>query len=248
MGNKKYLVIIGDIVQSRKITNRAVFQEHFEKQFKLMTLFDDNEIISPFTVTIGDEFQGVLSGARHLFQTINEIEYGLNLGLVYEHSREALEDAKKSYRLRYGIGIGTISTKINNNAAIGMDGPAFYHARESIERAKKDNLKFCFKSGMPGDEAINIMLRWLGYESRKWGWQKFQIIKLKKDGWTQKQIAESIGISQPAVSKTLKATPVGLSIETEQLIEKQMEAIVNEPKIVNYSMVAEIEQTYNPKS
>ena len=41
-------------------------------------------------------------------------------------------------KLRFGIGIGEISTEINQKAAIGADGPAFYAAREIINFLKNE--------------------------------------------------------------------------------------------------------------
>lgn len=241
MDIQKYLVIIGDIVKSREIKDREKFQEIFEKKSKMIEVFEPNDIVSTFTVTIGDEFQGVLKNANRLFKFIDELEYGLNMTLAYKQSYKNPERAKQSYTLRYGIGVGKITTKINKDAAIGMDGPAFYNARKSIENAKKNSLKYFFESGSENDVAINILLNWLSTENKKWNSRKFQIVKLYKDRWTQKQIAESLRISQPAVSKILKNAPVELSIKTEQLVEKEINKIINLSNSTQYSMVAEPE-------
>lgn len=242
MKEQKYLVIIGDIVKSRNIKDREKFQENFqkiiEKEFKIIEVFETNAIISSFTVTIGDEFQGVLRNASHLFKFTDDLEYGLNSTLANENTNRNLE-AKQSYALRYGIGIGDITTKINKTAAIGMDGPAFYNARKSIDKAKKNNLRYCFESASENDETINALLKWLSSEKQKWNFRKFQIIKLFKDSRTQKQIAESLRISQPAVSKILKNAPVDLTIKTEQIIEKEINKILKNNNHITYSMVAE---------
>lgn len=246
MKNKKYLVIIGDIIKSRELKNRKKFQAVFHEYLNAnkidtnLTLSEmmvfNNNIISRFTVTIGDEFQGVIKSADHLFKFILDFEYSLK------------NEMKENINFRYGMGIGKITTKINEDAAIGMDGPAFYHARESLEKAKREKLKYCLKSSMPKDEVINTMLQWLGHENRRWGFQKFQIINLKKNGWTQKQIAENLSVSQPAVSKALKTAPVQLTIQTEKIIEKHINSILNEEQETTYSMVAEPSNKYNSKS
>jgi len=152
----------------------------------------------------------------------------LNHSIAYETTLERLEKAKKLFSLRYGIGLGTITTKINKEAAIGMDGPAFYNARKSIETAKSNNLKFYFTGGYENDKTINTLMHWLGLENKKWNFRKFQIIKLVKDGWTQKQISESLKISQPAVSKILKNIPVGLITDTEQIVENEINKILKD--------------------
>ncbi|KAA3616955.1 MAG: hypothetical protein D8M58_04845 [Calditrichaeota bacterium] len=242
MQNKRYLVIIGDIVKSREIIDREKIQSIFHEKItpganlalSEMINFDDN-IVSSFTVTIGDEFQGVLKSATRLFKFLYEFEYNI------KHA------TTENIDFRYGLGVGEITTKINKNAAIGMDGPAFYNARKSIEIARANNLKNSFKSDSGNDDYINILLRWLSLENKKWSFQKFQVIHLKKDGWTQKQIAERLNISQPAVSKVLKTTPVQLTEQTEQLIEDQINSLLKEKQAVTYSMVAEPNYKYNSK-
>ena len=237
MKHQKYLVIIGDVVKSREIKNREKFQENFhnviEKELKRVRVFETNNIVSSFTITIGDEFQGVLKNASHLFKFIDDLEYGLNSILAFEQTER--------YALRYGIGVGLITTQINKKAAIGMDGPAFYNARKAIENAKKFNLKYCFEGSLEKDDALNILLQWLNQENKKWNFRKFQIVKLYKDAWTQKQIAESLEISQPAVSKILKNTPVTLAMKSEQLIEYEINKIIDKEATFQYSMVAESE-------
>jgi len=239
MKQRKYLVLIGDIVKSRQIKDRAHFQEIFKSQFKHIEVFEKHNITSSFTVTIGDEFQGVLNKASNLFKFFDDLEYDLNLVLSKEHTANELEKTKQLYNIRYGIGVGIITTKINKDIALGMDGPAFYNARESIENARKNNQKFCFVSGSEKDASINVLMQWLNIENKKWNFRKFQIVKLYKDAWTQKQIAESLGISQPAVSKILKNAPVELTIRTEKLIENEINKVLDKAKSFQYSMVAE---------
>ena len=45
---------------------------------------------------------------------------------------------KESYpiKIRFGIGIGAITTDINSAISIGADGPGYYKARDSIEQLK----------------------------------------------------------------------------------------------------------------
>jgi len=235
MSNQNYLVIIGDVIKSRDIKDRGRFQSIFQDEINTHMSFPrpvdiKNNIVSQFTITIGDEFQGVLNLASNLFKFILNFELAIK--------------GHKSYNklnFRYGFGVGKIVTKINRESAIGMDGPAFYHARESIEKAKKFNLKYCFKSTLKEDDNINTLLQWLSLETQKWNYRKSQIFELYINSRTQKQIAESLDISQPAVSKTLKNAPVELVIKTENLIEHEINKILGKVKNLHYSMVADSE-------
>ena len=71
------------------------------------------------TITLGDEFQGLLHSGEHVMDIIQYIK-------------------KESYpiKIRFGIGIGAITTDINSAISIGADGPGYYKARDSIEQLK----------------------------------------------------------------------------------------------------------------
>jgi hypothetical protein len=79
-----------------------------------------DSILSPYTITLGDECQAVLSGPKGLFHDIITIRMG-----IYPH------------RMRFSVGMGAVATRINRTAAIGMDGEAFYNARDGLEALKK---------------------------------------------------------------------------------------------------------------
>lgn len=211
MKAKNYLVIIGDIVKSRELKNRGKFQNRFAKALRDIRVFGEQNVVSDFVVTIGDEFQGVLDNANKLFSFFDTLEYVLD-----------------NSKFRYGIGVGRISTKINPDAAIGMDGPAFYNARASLEKTKKQNLRYYLTSDTKKDTLINTLMEWLGREKEKWTKQRKEIIKRAYEGQTQTQIAKGLNISQPAISKTLKIPAAHLSFQTEQLVEEEINKILAE--------------------
>ena len=122
--NEPYIAIIGDIKNSKKIVDRGAFQEHLKKILDNINLKYSDCIASKFTITLGDEFQGLLTTGNNIMEIIQYIK-------------------KEIYpvKIRFGIGIGSISTKINSEISIGADGPGYYKARESIETLKKSERK-----------------------------------------------------------------------------------------------------------
>ena len=110
-----HIVLIGDIIASKEITDRLNFQKKFTEVLVKPNKAYYNSMISPLTLTIGDEFQTVLWEATNLFNIINLIERDI-----------------PEISLRYGIGLGKIDTEINSQSAIGMDGPAFHFARTAV--------------------------------------------------------------------------------------------------------------------
>ena len=114
-----YIAIIGDNKNSKNIEERGKFQNKLNKILNEINEIYSDSISSNFTITLGDEFQGLLHSGEHVMDIIQYIK-------------------KESYpiKIRFGIGIGAITTDINSAISIGADGPGYYKARDSIEQLK----------------------------------------------------------------------------------------------------------------
>ena len=110
-----YIVIIGDIKHSKSISNRYEIQGQLKKTLDYINKKYKTSVAARFLITLGDEFQGLLSTAEPLIDIIGYIQ-----------------NEMFPVRIRVGVGIGEITTEINKNAAIGAYGPAFYAARRAI--------------------------------------------------------------------------------------------------------------------
>lgn len=115
-----YIAIIGDLKKSKKIENRKIFQQRFKEIINEVNEKYKDTIASNFTITLGDEFQGLLKSGEHLIDIILHIK-----NEIYP------------YEIRFGIGIGAITTEIVREISIGADGPGYHKARESIETLKR---------------------------------------------------------------------------------------------------------------
>ncbi len=116
------IAIIGDIIKSKSIPNRRKAQEELGEI--LQTVNQRNEVLfaSKFTITLGDEFQGVLKDSNGLFRMLDQISFSM-----------------LPINLRFGIGVGSLTTEFNPASSIGADGPAYWKAREAIEDVHKNN-------------------------------------------------------------------------------------------------------------
>ena len=152
-----YIVLIGDIENSRGITNREAFQKNFNQALKTVQETFQRLIVSPLTITLGDEFQTVLNDASGLFDLTTKIE------ILLEQTT-----------FRFGIGLGGIVTEINHENAIGMDGPAFHNARRAIEKARQEQKRYGLcTAGEPAD--LSLLLDWINASTARWSIQKKQI-------------------------------------------------------------------------
>lgn len=117
------LAIIGDIVASRSVPDREVFQRHFIQHVEALNHAPwrlPGDLASPFTVTLGDEFQALYTDPARIMLDVWELAANL-----------------APTALRVSIAIGELTTDTNTEAAIGMDGPAFHLARDGMDRLLK---------------------------------------------------------------------------------------------------------------
>ena len=81
----------------------------------------ETALVSPYTLTLGDEFQVLLRRASGCFLDLLRISADL-----YPE------------QMRFALALGEVDTAINPEQAIGMDGSAFHRARAGIDQLKAD--------------------------------------------------------------------------------------------------------------
>lgn len=146
-------------------------------------------ILSRFLVTIGDEFQGLLT------------KCGTIPDLIWD-----LEDDLADVEVRVGIGCGVLETELQESA-IGMDGPVWHAARNAILRAKDANaLGGVFEGFGDEDDAIlNGFARLLRHFREDLTETQREVVSLSRGGMNRSGIAQKLGITNQALGKHLKA-------------------------------------------
>jgi hypothetical protein len=207
----KKIVLIGDIVSSKRIKNRKEIQKKLQTLFKSFNK-NNKEIISPFTITLGDEFQSVFSKADNVFKYLWEI-----LFTIYP------------VKVRFSFGIGDITTSINTLQAIGMDGPAFYNAREGLNELKQSAFLFnIVHSDQKKIMLIKQNLFLLSHLSAGWKESRFKILSLLYDDLPVYQIAKKMKISDKALYKNIDAGALNNIISITKIISTEMNNLIKE--------------------
>lgn len=194
---KPYIVIIGDIINSRKIEKRGEVQEKLKQILRDINEKYKEDIASPFMITLGDEFQGLLHNGRNALKIIEELRSNLY-----------------PVRIRVGIGIGSVSTKLEQIETREIDGPCYYNARNAIEYLKKNEKRYHSDEAdtrieMEGDSAsvanlINTVLSLMSVIEKNWTERQRTIIydfTLHQDG--QEKCAARLQIAQSSVQRGL---------------------------------------------
>lgn len=193
----KYVAIIGDIVDSKKIKDRKVIQKRYKNVLSDINAKYNEVIASRFTITLGDEFQGLLRNRSNIMKIINEIEI-----------------AMVPTELRFGIGIGDISTDINFNNSSEIDGTAYHRARKMIREIESkrnqyterhSNIMICSEeSNSEIDELLNSILSVCTALKSKWTERQKEIIyAYLSNEENQYKAAHILNIGQPSVNKAL---------------------------------------------
>lgn len=206
------IVVIGDIKGSKALDTekRGKVQERLKRILKDISS-DEGGLLSPPTITLGDEFQAVYKNADTLLQ----------------HTWKVMSELHP-VKLRFSVGIGSISTPINREQAIGMDGPAFYEARAGIDLLKENEfiyqVSMADKSGKSVINLINGSLHLVSREMQSWKKTRFTILYLLEQGISFKEIAGSLDISESAVYKNRD----GGSLDVILDLKKSIAELINE--------------------
>lgn len=211
----RYVAVIGDIIESKNITDRSEFQKRLKAVLDRINDKYTDEIASNFMITLGDEFQGLLKAGKDTLKIILEIE-----------------SAVQPIRLRFGVGIGKIDTDINRDIPLGADGPAYHNARKMIESLKANEKKYetgfanimisSHESEIKGmkheseintapqncndniDTLLNTILSLCSTIKSKWTRRQTEIINCYfENGKNQYKTAKKLKITQSSVNKAL---------------------------------------------
>ena len=192
-----YIAIIGDIKGSKSIKNRNQVQEKLRATLNEINQKYTNDISAKFMITLGDEFQGLLSSGANTMHIISEIE-------------------RRMYpiKIRFGVGIGEITTDINHDMAIGADGPGYYKARAAIDYLKENEKRKQMSASdirfeVDGENqgitiTINTILSLLTVIKSAWSDRQREVIwDMLENESSQLEAAKRLNIKQPTVQGIL---------------------------------------------
>ncbi|MDZ7756796.1 SatD family protein [Rhodohalobacter sp.] len=206
-----YIVVIGDIVESKdlKPAQRKNTQNQLEDVFHQLNR-QSRQLLSPYTITLGDEFQAVYRSADQLF-----------------HDIWAFTAEIHPVKVRVVISVGEITTEINREQSLGMDGPAFHAARDRIEEMKSnDTLLSLTTDDKSFDRLVNSSFRILGGNLRTWNKNRFTILKKRYENIEVKKIARDLNLSEVAVYKNIHAGTLDAVVDLTECISQNVNKMV----------------------
>jgi hypothetical protein len=198
-----YVALIGDAVGSRRLSAaaRSQLQATLEGSLQLVNRRWRRSIAARFAVTLGDQFQGLLTDAAHLW----DISHWLRAQV-----------AKVDWVM--AAGRGPIHTPLARTAP-EVDGPCFHQAREALETAKQRRLVLAL-GGFGGDVAGFAEY----YSALYWGWtprQRRTASVLRTA--TPAEAAERLGIGRTAVSHLARRMAWKLVAAGDEAFRRRLE-------------------------
>ncbi len=183
--------VIGDVVASRALRQqtRRELQSAMERlMFSLNERFERN-VLSRFTITLGDEFQGLLAQPEALPKII-----------------WIIEEALPGVEVRLGVGFGELATPLKSQVAIGMDGPVFHAARQAVADAKANQrLGGVFLGfGSWQDRVLNGFARMLWTTRDEWTPRQREVSSRLRDGVHPTALANELGVTPSAVYNRMR--------------------------------------------
>lgn len=205
----KAMAVISDLVGSRDLSDRRGTQEALGEVLEAINA-ESEAIASPYTITLGDEFQVVYDHAGGMFGDFWRI-----LARLYP------------VKVRFSVGVGQIVTDINPDRALGMDGPAFHAAREGIETMANKGTLFRVQGDVEMADFVNESLDLVSTFTRNWQKNRFDILCCLYRGEEAKEIADRVDLSVRAVYKNIEKgaleTVMALTGEIEHMCQRGLE-------------------------
>lgn len=185
---KRAFCVIGDLVLSRQITARRAFQTRLNQGLQDLSRAR-RDIVSPYTITLGDEFQAVYASPKRIFRDLL-----------------AVQSLAHPTRVRFAIGVGSLTTRLNRERAIGMDGPAFSSARDSLIKLK-NGVNLYRVGGLPQNTEtwVNLDLDLISHIVTPWKKNRFDIAVRLLDAQSPLDIGPQLHVTASAVYKNIRA-------------------------------------------
>lgn len=184
----KVIGLIADIVESSGIPNRRDFQRNLGRILQTVSASAGTAILSPYTITLGDEFQALYGRPRGLFRDLLSI-------LWQTHPT----------KIRFALSRDVLLTDVNPRAAIGMDGPAFGLARTLLSSLKSIDRTIIqvSDSGSPGAPLVNASLKVISNEIDGWNRTAVGALFCLLNGHAVGEMGRLLGVKERTVYKAI---------------------------------------------
>lgn len=195
-----YLVVLGDLIASRKIKERKKFERKLKKTVEEVIAKFKNEWVAPLAFEKGiDEVGAVIKNKTALYHIINHVNNSI-----------------APQKIRFVAYKGTIDIGMKTKDITAMDGEAFHTAAYMMTQLKASGMLLSCNTGNSlFDMAMENQVNAMHILKQKWTERQRQIFQLYTEVGNQGETAKKLKVSQQAISNALQ------QIDAFQIIELQ---------------------------
>ncbi len=188
---QNYIILMADIINSSGQEPRQLMMDF---KFLVQTINEKykEKLLSPLTITLGDEFQGVVDSAENAAKIIFDFEELILLNLVH-------------LNIRFVCFEGIIETPINKNIAYEMLGEGLTLARKKLTVLKKDKSKFYFEfNDSKKSNFLNQIFFIFESLLEEWQHKEKEVVAAFIQNQDYKKVAELLGKNRSLIWKREK--------------------------------------------
>lgn len=207
MKTKHYIILMADIVSSRK-SDQKMLMDNFKKVTDETNFSLKNDLLSPLTITLGDEFQGI---AKNIESAVS----------MLFHIEENIIHKAYGFQLRFVVFEGEIDTPINKKIAYGMLGEGLTQAREALTQTKTSNSRFLFSlRNKPVSAALNnaIMIYQRMIDDWRVG-KDYSLVSSFLNNPDYKKVADELGKTRSQIWKRKKSLKIEEYFAIKEIIK-----------------------------
>lgn len=188
----RYAVLMGDIVGSGKAASVEAVHKAFNKAVDNANRTYRSSIASPLTITLGDEFQGLLKSLADAWQVAADLRLKLLLAGV---------------PCRFVIGAAEIETPLNRSRAWNMMGRGLAPAREKLNDKRAVN---AYRFSLPDEPLVEPLLDAVGdsLTQTELDWTPTQLeyyAEVRAAKRSNDATARKLGVTSRSLYKVLRA-------------------------------------------
>lgn len=190
--SSSYAVLMGDIVGSERAPSLKAVHKAFNRAVTNANDAYADYIASPLTITLGDEFQGLLMS----FASAWDAAVALRLELL-----------AAEIRCRFVVGIAKLETSLNRKEAWNMMGSGLAAARDKLNDKRTAS---AYRFSFPDEPVVELLLDAVGdaLTQGEEAWTPTQLVYYSKSRAPKRRnadVAKKLGVSERVLYKVLHA-------------------------------------------
>lgn len=206
-----YVALIGDLVDSRNLPNRAPVQRILRATLESLNADLGERLTAPLRLTAGDEVQGLTRSPMILVDVM--------VGIA---------DALFPAEVVWGMGLGPLTTELAEDVSL-IDGPCFHRARDAVQQAKRASrwLRVEGADETPG-RSVSSLMNLIGSLRSDWTERQAEVVQAAR-GRLQIEVAEDLQVNASTISRTLAAAHYEVVLEGEAAARHLLEELPLDP-------------------